>query len=219
MRLLGSIGFRRGLGRLWRPMWIVSIVAIALVGLVVSPTPIAIGVAQPLAACSSTTTTGECVYEVTTSASPLHEVDNGLPELRVDMSPASVRAARYRDSDSVAPNNLTDAARRAGNTSVYRSANAVGETQYVGITKNLEQRAAAHLRQKGIIIDEIPGLSGLSRTDARAVEQVLIEFHGLGKNGGTLMNKINSIAKTNPAYGGVLTRGAELLRSVGYPGF
>jgi filamentous hemagglutinin len=105
------------------------------------------------------------------------------------------------------------------NTSVYRFVNAAGETQYVGITKNLEQRAAAHLRQKGIVIDEIPGLSGLSRADARAIEQVLIEFHGLGKNGGMLMNKINSIAKTNPAYGEALTRGAELLRGVGYPGF
>ncbi|KZN66404.1 hypothetical protein N478_20275 [Pseudoalteromonas luteoviolacea S4060-1] len=34
-------------------------------------------------------------------------------------------------------------------------------------------------------------MSSLSRADAKAVEQVLIEHHGLGKNGGTLMNKIN----------------------------
>jgi filamentous hemagglutinin len=106
-----------------------------------------------------------------------------------------------------------------GNTSVYRSANAAGETQYVGITKNIEQRAAAHLREKGIGIAEIPGLKRLSRADARAVEQVLIEHHGLGKNGGTLLNKINSIAETNPAYGAALERGAELLQGAGYPGF
>lgn len=105
------------------------------------------------------------------------------------------------------------------NTAVYRSGNAAGGTKYVGITNNLEARAASHLRQKGIVIDEIPGLSELSRADARAVEQVLIEFHGLGKNGGTLLNKINSIATTNPAYGDALRRGAELLRGVGYPGF
>lgn len=43
-------------------------------------------------------------------------------------------------------------------------------------------------------------MKGLSRSDARAVEQALIEIHGLMKNGGTLINKINSIAKSNPNY-------------------
>jgi RHS repeat-associated protein len=105
-----------------------------------------------------------------------------------------------------------------GGTSVY-SAIKNGVTKYVGITDDLTARAAAHLRQKGIIINEIPGLAGLAREDARAVEQVLIETHGLGKNGGTLINKINSIAKSNPAYAGALERGAELLKNVGYPGF
>jgi hypothetical protein len=37
-------------------------------------------------------------------------------------------------------------------------------------------------------------MDGLSRTDARAVEQALIVSYGLGKNGGTLLNRINSIA-------------------------
>lgn len=32
-------------------------------------------------------------------------------------------------------------------------------------------------------------MDGLSRNDARAVEQTLIEVHGLGKDGGSLMNK------------------------------
>ena len=86
-------------------------------------------------------------------------------------------------------------------------------------TKNIEARVAAHLAQKGISVDAIPGLSNISRADARAVEQVLIEHHGLGANGGTLLNKINSIAKSNPAYAAALERGAELLRQVGYPGF
>ena len=39
-------------------------------------------------------------------------------------------------------------------------------------------------------------MKNLSRSDARAVEQALIEIHGLQKNGGTLMN--------------------ELLKSIGY---
>ena len=41
-------------------------------------------------------------------------------------------------------------------------------------------------------------MKNLSREDARAVEQALIEIHGLSKNGGTLMNRINSIARSNP---------------------
>ena len=52
--------------------------------------------------------------------------------------------------------------------------------------------------------------------DARAVEQALIEIHKLGRNGGTLLNKINSIARTNPAYADQLRRGYELLESIGY---
>jgi filamentous hemagglutinin len=110
------------------------------------------------------------------------------------------------------------AAEERGATSVYWSVEN-GVTRYVGITDDLAARAAAHLRQKSIIVNEIPGLSGLARADARAVEQVLIETHGLGKNGGTLLNKINSIAKSNPAYAESLRRGVELLKQAGYPGF
>jgi hypothetical protein len=55
--------------------------------------------------------------------------------------------------------------------SVYRAINeATGEIEYVGITNNFSRRAAEHLNTKGIKIDPIPGLSDLSRVDARAVE-------------------------------------------------
>ena len=91
---------------------------------------------------------------------------------------------------------------------------AAGEVQYVGITNNLARRAAEHLSSSGIQIEKLMG--GLSRTDARAVEQALIEIHGLGRNGATLLNRINSIATSNPAYAGQLQRGYELLQSVGY---
>jgi RHS repeat-associated protein len=124
-----------------------------------------------------------------------------------------------RGSIEVWPSTGSAASKAAGDTSVYRSLNAAGETQYVGITRSFEQRAAAHLREKGIAIRKIPGMSNLSRADARAVEQVLIEHQGLGKNGGTLLNKINSIAESNPIYADSLRRGAELLRQAGYPGF
>ena len=71
-------------------------------------------------------------------------------------------------------------------------------------------------RLKGLRIQELMG--SLSRQDARAVEQALIEIHGLSRNGGTLMNSINSIAQTNPAYAAMLRRGLELLESIGYTG-
>lgn len=100
-----------------------------------------------------------------------------------------------------------------GSNVVYVSVEA-GVTKYVGITNNLARRAAEHLTAKGIRIE--PLMQGLSRTDARAVEQALIEIHGLGKNGGTLLNKINSIAITNPSYGAQLQRGYDLLKSIGY---
>jgi len=62
-------------------------------------------------------------------------------------------------------------------------------------------------------------LQNISRDDARAVEQVLIEYCGLAKNEGSLLNKINSIAQSNPAYTASLQRGAYLLESINYPGF
>lgn len=105
-----------------------------------------------------------------------------------------------------------------GKIKVYRSINPeTGDVQYVGITNDLETRAAAHLREKGIKIDEIGGLENLSREDARAVEQVLIQYYGVGKNKGTLLNKINSIASTNPIYAGALRRGNEIPQQIGYP--
>jgi RHS repeat-associated protein len=97
---------------------------------------------------------------------------------------------------------------------VYRSLGTSGAVQYIGITNSLARRAAEHLASKGIQIEKIMG--GLSRNDARAVEQALIQLHGLGRNGGTLFNKINSIAGANPTYARQLKRGLELLKKAGY---
>jgi filamentous hemagglutinin len=47
-------------------------------------------------------------------------------------------------------------------------------------------------------------------------EQALIEINGLGKNGGTLSNRINSIAQSNPAYAQQLQRGYDFLQSIGF---
>lgn len=105
---------------------------------------------------------------------------------------------------------------RTGDVLVYQSLNEAGETQYVGITNSILRRAREHLMGKGIEIEPIPGLGNLSRQDAKAVEQVLIEVHGLGKNGGTLLNKINAISSRNPGYVAGLRRGTELLERAGY---
>ncbi|UOB24268.1 hemagglutinin repeat-containing protein [Pseudomonas orientalis] len=107
-----------------------------------------------------------------------------------------------------------------GKTCIYNCV-VDGVTRYVGITDDIVKRGQAHLREKGITIDRIEGLQNLSRADARAVEQTLIDYHGLGKDGGTLINKINSISSVkNPTkYEQGLIRGAELLKKAGYEGF
>jgi filamentous hemagglutinin len=111
---------------------------------------------------------------------------------------------------------LTDSAGviNTGSNVVYRSVSAAGDTQYVGITNDLARRAAEHSGR--FEVEAIPGLSNLSREDARAVEQVLIESHGLASNGGTLLNKINSIGSTNPGYAQAVQRGMQILQQVGY---
>lgn len=122
-----------------------------------------------------------------------------------------------------AAGHAADAVRGAGKAtdgvSVYKSVDKAGNVEYVGITNDIERRAAEHLRQGGREIESIPGLSNPSRSDAKAVEQALIEAHGLSKDGGSLSNKINSIAKTNPDYAKALERGAELLKQSNVPGF
>jgi RHS repeat-associated protein len=105
----------------------------------------------------------------------------------------------------------------SGNVLVYRSVNMrTGEVQYVGITDSFARRAAEHLASKGIAIQEIKNLGSLTRYDARAVEQALIQYYGLGRNGGSLLNRINSIAPTDPDYAGALLRGYTLLQRAGY---
>jgi hypothetical protein len=96
---------------------------------------------------------------------------------------------------------------------VYRSVED-GVTQYVGITNNFLRRSMEHSGRFNI--QRIPGLGKLSRFDARAVEQVLIEKYQLQKNGGILLNRINSIAKTNPIYDEAIKRGTEILNQIGF---
>ena len=109
--------------------------------------------------------------------------------------------------------------REQGNITVYQSINEnTGNVQYVGITNDVARRYAEHYRNKGIRINSIKGLTNLTEYDSRAVEQALVEIHKLKKHGGTLSNRINSIAKTNPKYAESVARGAEILREIEYDG-
>lgn len=51
------------------------------------------------------------------------------------------------------------------------------------------------------------------------VEQRTVRYHGSQKNGGSLLNKINSVSRSNSSYSGAISRGTDLLSDVGYPGF
>jgi hypothetical protein len=90
-----------------------------------------------------------------------------------------------------------------------------GRTVYVGITQNFKQRADYWSNARNWNIEPVRGLyENLSRYDARAVEQVLIEHYGLAN----LENQINSIAATNAIYQAAVQRGNEILQTIGFFG-
>jgi hypothetical protein len=101
-----------------------------------------------------------------------------------------------------------------------------GETRYVGITsRKISERAAEHARdtqKRGIEFREIKGLTGLSKSDARSVEQALILAYGRVQDragsafGGQLLNRINAISEKNPRYAERLERGLQLLNRAGF---
>ena len=96
------------------------------------------------------------------------------------------------------------------NVCVYRAFNRAGEVIYVGITNNFLRRVAQHGRR----FQDIRRLTddSLTREAARGVEQALINHYGLQRNGGRLVNRINSIARNNPIYQRAVTEGEEILR-------
>ena len=84
-----------------------------------------------------------------------------------------------------------------GDNFVYISRNADEIIDYVGITNNLDRRAAEWAR-KGRVIEHY--IDGVDRTSARILEQSVIEIFGMKKNGGLLSNAINSISTVNSKY-------------------
>lgn len=85
---------------------------------------------------------------------------------------------------------------------VYQGLDKASKVRYVGITaRNESVRFAEHFNSKGgkelLRYETIEGAEGLTRTQANTLEQELINQYGLEKNGGLLINKINSIATKN----------------------
>lgn len=83
-----------------------------------------------------------------------------------------------------------------GAHSIYQGVNAAGEVSYVGRSVRPTIRFGEHLAkggEKSLLRYEVVQ-EGLTLQQARVAEQNLINQYGLQKNGGQLLNKINSIA-------------------------
>ena len=101
----------------------------------------------------------------------------------------------------------------AKNYEVYIGLTTKGRLAYVGVTNNLSRRVAEH----GDLF-RIPGalLSGLTKRQARAIEQALIEKYGLRSAGGILQNRINSIAAGRSWYQEAVKWGRSIVSAKGW---
>lgn len=88
-----------------------------------------------------------------------------------------------------------------GSYIVYRGVDALGIVKYIGITERdaairwAEHKAAIGSGKELLDYEVVEKAIGLSKTEARILEQTLINQHGLGKFEGQLLNKINSIVE------------------------
>ena len=88
-----------------------------------------------------------------------------------------------------------------------------GVVRYVGRTNNIYRRTAEHaLGKRGIVPNEVA--RKLTLKQARGLEQALINKYGLMKNGGTLINKINSISINNPIYQKAVAWGVKYISKI-----
>jgi hypothetical protein len=86
--------------------------------------------------------------------------------------------------------------------------------KYIGITKRFAERQVEHAAN--FAIKQMRGISNLTRDQARGVAQVLINKYKLSKEGGSLENSINSIARANPKYNRPVEEGKQLLQAAGH---
>ena len=86
-----------------------------------------------------------------------------------------------------------------GNYLLYQGLDDMGNVRYIGITSRpLQVRFREHLNSKtpraDLQYEPIKGYENLLKLDARINEQKFINLYRMEKHGGTLYNKINSIA-------------------------
>lgn len=86
-----------------------------------------------------------------------------------------------------------------GSHSVYQGIDKAGDVRYVGITsRDVSTRGTEHIAsgggKEGLVYKTVEGGQGLAKQEARILEQTLINQHGMQKEGGQLLNKINSIS-------------------------
>jgi RHS repeat-associated protein len=92
-------------------------------------------------------------------------------------------------------------ARNSAESGTYLVYQGIGKdgVKYIGITsRDVLTRALEHAgdpMKVGLRFVPIKGLQNLSKEAARVAEQRLINYYGLQKNGGVLINQINSIAR------------------------
>jgi RHS repeat-associated protein len=130
---------------------------------------------------------GEAEIEIVSSLVPIGRVLKGVGWL--------YRVAK----GSQAAKALVSGAGAKGAHLVYEGLDATGTIRYVGITaRDAAIRFGEHLNlgTARSLLDYrvIEGATGLTKIQARVWEQTLINQYGLQKNGGLLLNKINSIA-------------------------
>jgi len=87
---------------------------------------------------------------------------------------------------------------------------------YIGITSDFMRRQAQHARAgRSFVPTQLPGATGLSRGEARAIEQACIVEGGLASLGGGLQNRINSISPARTYYSAALDAGRAMLLRFG----
>lgn len=117
-------------------------------------------------------------------------------------------------SDAIVVASAGNPAVGAAAVAVYVARSAVtGQIIYVGITSRFAQRAIEHMGR--FSIDKVMGLEKLTRPQARAVEQFVIEKLGLQKVGGQLENMINSISPTRANFHSAVEEGRRLWEAAG----
>ncbi|HEV7706484.1 MAG TPA: RHS repeat-associated core domain-containing protein [Gemmatimonadaceae bacterium] len=141
-----------------------------------------------------------CTVAVAASASGLATASTGLVTISAHVATAAV----------IGSAEIAVSAAKAGIYSVYESATA--GKGYIGSTNNMARRNSEHLRgPKQMSIREL--FSGLSKDEKAGVEQVLIEERGLQKDGGTLLNQINAIAKGTDRYNRLKALGEKVIQA------